>query len=151
MDPGVALQGWWQLVRPMGYLYCIVPDKDLYKQCVFPSQFNPDHKRRFTISKTKSCSNQSVNVLDLASGLSHGKVLKIAVNEIEYDRSIQKHGLNNRRRPLTLLMRRCYSRWLRSGWPRIRMIDRMCKMRLTIDQTLEPNILAQIECIVQKI
>jgi hypothetical protein len=42
-----------------------VPDEDLYEQGVFPSTFNRDHKWTFTIFKTKSWCDRSINLLDL--------------------------------------------------------------------------------------
>ncbi len=47
-DPVVALKNWFALVKEGGYLVFTVPDEDLYEQGVFPSKFNPDHKRTFT-------------------------------------------------------------------------------------------------------
>jgi len=42
-----------------------VPDEDLYDQGVFPSTFNRDHKWTFTIFKTQSWSDRSLNLLDM--------------------------------------------------------------------------------------
>lgn len=47
-DPVEALKNWFALVKEGGYLVFTVPDEDLYEQGVFPSKFNPDHKRTFT-------------------------------------------------------------------------------------------------------
>src|SRR5688572_21561437 len=55
-DPRAALREWWQLVKPGGHLFFIVPDEDLYEQGMFPSRFNADHKATFTVSKTSSWS-----------------------------------------------------------------------------------------------
>lgn len=65
-DPAAALARWVAIVKPGGYLVLTFPDEDLYEQGVWPSTFNPDHKRTFTLgSKRVSWSPVSVNVLDL--------------------------------------------------------------------------------------
>jgi predicted SAM-dependent methyltransferase len=65
VDPYEALREWWQLVRPGGYMFIIVPDEDLYEQGHWPSIYNNDHKHTFTISKAKSWSPVSINMLGL--------------------------------------------------------------------------------------
>lgn len=68
-DPREGLGNWFRVLRPGGHLVVIVPDEDLYEQGRFPSTFNTDHKSTFTIHKTASWSDRSVNVLDLVAGL----------------------------------------------------------------------------------
>src|SRR5215472_3075470 len=74
-DPKSTILEWWKLVKQGGFLFILVPDEDLYEQGVFPSRFNPDHKATFTISKAKSWSPKSINVLDLANSLPGGKIV----------------------------------------------------------------------------
>ena len=64
-DPIEALANWWRILKVGGHLVVMVPDEDLYEQGVWPSTFNGDHKRTFTIYKASSWSPVSVNVLDL--------------------------------------------------------------------------------------
>ncbi len=64
-DPFAALRNWTRVVRPGGYLVVLVPDEDLYEQGVWPSTFNGDHKRTFTVCKAQSWSPVSVNLTDL--------------------------------------------------------------------------------------
>jgi|1048.fasta_scaffold27514_2 hypothetical protein len=64
-DVAVALSNWIRVCKPGGYLIVQVPDEDLYEKGIWPSAFNSDHKFTFTISKSKSWSPVSVNVLDL--------------------------------------------------------------------------------------
>ena len=68
-DPGEALGNWVRVTKPGGYVVVTVPDEDLYEQGRWPSRFNPDHKRTFTIHKASSWSPQSVNVLALLAPL----------------------------------------------------------------------------------
>ncbi len=68
-DPQAALMHWLRVLRPGGYVIVTVPDEDLYEQGVFPSTFNPDHKRSFSIWKPSSWSGATVNLLDLLQTL----------------------------------------------------------------------------------
>lgn len=65
VDPFEGLRNWLRVVREGGYLVITVPDEDLYEQGMFPSTFNRDHKWTFTIFKSKSWSNRSLNLLDM--------------------------------------------------------------------------------------
>lgn len=65
VDPAEGLRNWLRVVRDGGYVVITVPDEDLYEQGVFPSTFNRDHKWTFTIYKTKSWSDRSINLLDM--------------------------------------------------------------------------------------
>lgn len=67
-EPAIAFDNWVRILRPGGHLVCLVPDEDLYEQGVWPSTWNPDHKRTLTIWKAKSWSPVSVNILDLMQG-----------------------------------------------------------------------------------
>jgi len=63
------LQNWFRAVKPGGHLIVTVPDEDMYEQGQFPSTWNGDHKHTFTISKAKSWSPKSLNILDLTASL----------------------------------------------------------------------------------
>lgn len=69
IDPREGLANWLRVVKPGGYLVVTVPDEDLYEQGIFPSTFNRDHKWTFTIFKSRSWSDRSLNVVDLIRGL----------------------------------------------------------------------------------
>jgi SAM-dependent methyltransferase len=120
-DPRAALREWWKLVKPGGHLFLIVPDEDLYEQGVFPSRFNADHKATFTIAKACSWSPVSINLLDLVRSLPGAHLVSIVLQDHKYDRSLLRHG---------------------KEWP---------GPDLAVDQTWRPGVLAQIQCIVQKI
>jgi SAM-dependent methyltransferase len=86
-DPYKALESWFSLVAKNGILIVIVPDEDLYEQGFFPSIFNSDHKRTFTISKSASWSIASVNILDLIYFLEQkkGKLEKLQLQSNNYE------------------------------------------------------------------
>lgn len=148
--PRAALLEWWQLVRPGGHLFFIVPDEDLYEQGVFPSRFNSDHKATFTIAKARSWSSVSVNVLELAQSLPGAEVVRLVLQDQGYDRSLLRHGPD--RRPLLPIYAaiRGYHWLRRKGLRRVRALDRWKARYIALDQTKEPTELAQIECIVRK-
>jgi SAM-dependent methyltransferase len=68
-EPFVGLRTWLRVVREGGHMIITVPDEDLYEQGVFPSTFNRDHKWTFTIYKTFSWSEKSINVVDMIRDL----------------------------------------------------------------------------------
>jgi SAM-dependent methyltransferase len=148
-DPRSTLLNWWSLVKPGGHLFVIVPDEDLYEQGVFPSRFNADHKHTFTISKKRSWSPKSVNVLELAQLLPDGVVLSLVLNDTGYDRSVSFHGPTSQNGLL---------RWLRKTYRSLRKrnligrkpgFERWLARNVGWDQ-LNDRALAQIELIVRK-
>jgi SAM-dependent methyltransferase len=69
-DPFAAIYNWWRILRPGGHLTVIVPDEDMYEQGQWPSRFNPDHKRTFTVLKNfRSWSQQSISIFALLAEL----------------------------------------------------------------------------------
>ena len=84
-DPVAALAGWWKLVKKGGLLIVVVPDEDLYEQG-HVRKFNHEHRHTFTISKRKSWSETSINVLDLIKTLPDAEVVKVELQDIGVDR-----------------------------------------------------------------
>jgi SAM-dependent methyltransferase len=148
-DPRKALIEWWQLVRVGGHLFFIVPDEDLYEQGVFPSRFNPDHKVTFTISKAKSWSPVSINVLDLAQSLPNGQLVKIVLQDQGYDRRLLRHGPSLPSRFARFCLRVYQAVRRRSGCI-MPAPERLLSHYAPVDQTLRPDAVAQIQCIVKK-
>ncbi|MDB6055812.1 MAG: methyltransferase family protein [Verrucomicrobiales bacterium] len=150
--PDKTLLEWWKLVKPGGHLFFMVPDEDLYEQGVFPSRFNPDHKATFTISKDKSWSPVSFNVLQLAHSLPEGQLVKIALQDQGYDRRLIRHGLS--RSPLTaaarFFLRSYYFARRRKFGPALPAFESLMSHFSQVDQTLRSNVVAQIQCIVKK-
>jgi SAM-dependent methyltransferase len=144
INPKEALLEWWKLVKPGGYLIFIVPDEDLYEQGNFPSQFNDDHKHTFTISKDQSWSPVSVNVLDLANSLPNGKIERLCLQDKGYERKRMRFGAKKK----SVFMRLVLALYRRSNI-RISWIDSIMKKHQP-DQTMNENVLAQIECVVRK-
>ncbi len=90
-DPSQALQNWFRVLKPDGYLVIIVPDEDLYEQGEFPSTWNGDHKFTFTISKKNSWSPKSINILDLLETLDENhEIIKIQKLDASYRYNIPR-------------------------------------------------------------
>ncbi|MDR3458248.1 MAG: methyltransferase domain-containing protein [Verrucomicrobiae bacterium] len=147
--PREAILEWWKLVRVGGYIFFIVPDEDLYEQGVFPPRFNTDHKATFTLSKQKSWSPASINVLELASSLPNGKLISLYLQDQGYDRRLMKHG-PVACGPAMHFTFRAYRALKRRTQIAIPFLERLRDAKTTYDQTLGPEAVAQIQCIVQK-
>jgi SAM-dependent methyltransferase len=150
LRPKEAILGWWQLVRVGGHLFFTVPDEDLYEQGVFPSRFNRDHKATFTILKVNSWSPVSINVQDLVNSLPNGKLVSLKLQDNGYDRAVVAHKPIFFDHIARFLMRTYRSFKYRSGI-NIPALERLLMRFLPADQTLRPDVLAQIQCIVQKV
>lgn len=149
-DPKNALIEWWKLVKPGGYLILIVPDEDLYEQGVFPSRFNPDHKSTFTISKNKSWSNVSINLYSLVREIKNAEIVSMELQDNNYDRNLLKFGKENIFKRMSKIIYRIYYKFKREGLVNIPLVEWIESRTVTVDQTLRPGVLAQIQCILKK-
>lgn len=151
-DPRMTILDWWKLVRPGGRLFVVVPDEDLYEQGVFPSRFNDDHKATFTISKARSWSAKSINVLDLANSLPGGKLVSLQLQDAGYDRNLTSFG-----RTAPNLLSKCVAKTrnvlaLIFGQASQPGLQRLLTTYYPIDQTSSrENAQAQIQLIVKKL
>lgn len=84
-DPWKAIQRWWEVLKPGGYLLVAVPDEDLYEQGHWPSPWNGEHKHTFTIHKTKSWSPVSINVSELVATLPSHRVIWMKLFDTNYN------------------------------------------------------------------
>lgn len=100
-DPVVALDQWWALVKPGGYLIIIVPDEDLYEQGYWPSRFNHDHKATFRMEKPDSWSPVSHDIKKLIQRLPGAEIIEIKRQDSGFDYSLISHGETaKRKKPL---------------------------------------------------
>ena len=147
-NPYKAISDWWQLVKPGGAMIFIVPDEDLYEQGYWPSIFNGDHKHTFTISKMKSWSPVSINVIELVNSLSNRKSSEIYLMDNNYDRSLLGSRIISSHRAVRLNV---IKNTLSIRFPFVKnILDTVWKFfRQPVDQTLE-SALAQIFVVVYK-
>jgi SAM-dependent methyltransferase len=148
-NPREAILEWWSLVKPGGHLIFLVPDEDLYEQGVFPSRFNTDHKFTFTISKQKSWSPVSINVLDLVQTLPKGKIISLLLQDQGYNRQLSNHGNVHAGKFLKTILR-TYRSLKRKLNLSIDFFDKLLEKSFVIDQTTKDNVVAQIQCIMKK-
>jgi len=149
--PEKAIKEWWSLVKPGGHMIILVPDEDLYELGYFPSLFNDDHKATFTVSKRKSWSPVSYNVLDLARSLDKAEIVKLE----QQDSGLYRDSLAHRRyspknaKRMIKFAKRLAKLTKYIGWDR-RIVSRA--FGVPYDQTaFQPDALAQIQLIVKKI
>ncbi len=96
-NPSTALLNWIRILKPGGYMVCLVPDEDLYEQGIFPSTFNHDHKHTFTIFKPSSWSKKSINLFDLLSNTNYKiEIKKIELLDATYRYKSYVYSNNNR-------------------------------------------------------
>lgn len=147
-DPYKAISDWWKLVRPGGAMIFIIPDEDLYEQGYWPSIFNGDHKHTFTISKMKSWSPVSINVIELVNSLGDKKSSEIYLMDNNYDRSLLGVRIISSHRAVRMNV---IKSTLSIRFPFAKnILDTVWKfLRQPVDQTLE-NALAQIFVVVYK-
>lgn len=148
-DPVKSLANWWSLVKPGGVLFVIVPDEDLYEQGMFPSKFNDDHKSTFTLSKKKSWSSSSHNMLALAQRLPGSILLSLCLNDINYDRRRAAHAPPGPSVAVRRLFRFYRSMYKRGIW-KSHSMDMWVAHSLGYDQTAGQAV-AQIEMVVRKV
>lgn len=84
-NPVNALNEWWLLVKPGGYLILVVPDEDLYEQGNWPSLFHGDHKNTFRLNKNKSWSPVSFEVVELVKNLPDVQIISAEIQDKFYD------------------------------------------------------------------
>ena len=84
-NPVNALNEWWLLVKPGGYLILVVPDEDLYEQGNWPSLFHGDHKNTFRLNKNNSWSPVSFDLEELVKNLPNVQIISSEIQDEYYD------------------------------------------------------------------
>ncbi len=78
-NPRRALNRWWELVRPNGYLILVVPDFSLYEHKTWPSKFSGQHKWCFSIMPRAITRHLSAE--DVFNCLVNAQVMRVQLNE----------------------------------------------------------------------
>lgn len=99
IDARTALNEWWSLLKPGGYMILVVPDEDLYEQKMWPSIFNNDHKHSFTLTLKKSWSPVSINLTSLLEGIQDLKIISQEIQDHNYCYNLQNLNFNPRLKP----------------------------------------------------
>lgn len=91
----VALQNWFRVVKPGGYLLLYLPHRDLYeKRKTLPSLFNPDHKHMFLIGRREMPDTLDI-VEEITKSLSGFDIKYVKTCDEGYVKNppgIQSHG-----------------------------------------------------------
>ena len=99
VDAKNALNEWWSLLKPGGYMILVVPDEDLYEQKMWPSIFNNDHKHSFTLTSKKSWSPVSINLISLLKDIPDLKIISQEIQDHNYCYNLQNFNSNPRLKP----------------------------------------------------
>ena len=150
-DPVSALDQWWGLLKPGGYLVVVVPDENLYEQGYWPSIFNNDHKATFRISGAQSWSPVSVDLRAAIGSLPNAEIVMAEVQDNGYDYGLQQRGTRH-----SYFLRKRADRLVRLGSrlpaiksPIVRLLRLFALCGTPIDQT-RGDALAQIQVIARK-
>jgi SAM-dependent methyltransferase len=87
-DPVAALNRWWSLVKPNGYLIVVVPEENLYEQGLWPSVFSREHQSSFRLGGDTSWSPVSHEIRGLCQSLTSAFVVSAKVQSNEYDHEL---------------------------------------------------------------
>ena len=151
-DPVHALAGWWQLVKPGGYLIVVVPDEDLYEQGIWPSFFSNEHKSTFRLGGETSWSPVSFDLQALCQALPAAQVVSVQQQSHGYLRDLMfPKGLQPKkiRQPLKTWI--SVIKRIPFAGPQLKeaYLKSLIKHGYPYDQT-QQDALAQIEIIVKK-
>ena len=153
-NPVNALNEWWLLVKPGGYLILVVPDEDLYEQGNWPSLFHGDHKNTFRLNKNNSWSPVSFDLEELVKNLPDVQIISSEIQDKYYDYQLKtSYPPEYKRIPLLL---RALKRIIR----KIPLIGKALLIKyenilfkyygFPIDQTMR-DALAQIQIVAHKV
>jgi SAM-dependent methyltransferase len=148
-DARHALDQWWSLVRPGGYLIITVPDEELYEQGFWPSQFNVEHRSTFRLGG-KPRSPVSHDLQMLLGSLPNAEVIDVRRQDDGYDHALRWSGPQSVGRALLWFDKYRRRRLRRQGDVLTRVWTTVARQLHTpVDQT-RMDALAQIQGIVRK-
>lgn len=149
-DAWHALEQWWALVAPGGYLIITVPDEELYEQGFWPSQFNVEHRSSFRLNGPPR-SPVSHDFRALLQALPGATLVDIRRQDDGYDHALRWSGPPALGRALLWIdkyrrrrMRKHRDDALTRAWT-----DVARRLHTPVDQT-RLDALAQIQAIVRK-
>jgi len=152
-NPLQALAGWWELVKPGGYLIVVVPDEDLYEQGIWPSFFSNEHKSTFRLGSDHSWSPVSFDLQKLCQTLPDAQVISVQQQSHAYSRDLMfPRGLKPKRikQPLKTWISMIKRIPFVGSQLKEDFLKSLIKHGYPYDQT-QKDALAQIEIIVKKV
>lgn len=151
-EPVHALEGWWRLVKPAGFMIIVVPDEDLYEQGIWPSFFSNEHKSSFRYGKPQGLLPASYDLKVLCEALPGAEVMNIEYQMHGYDLRLKfPQGPRPRRvkGPLKLLLSMLKRTPLIGPRLKDKVLRGLVSHGYPYDQT-QGEALAQIQVIVKK-
>jgi SAM-dependent methyltransferase len=151
-NPEVALQKWWALVKPDGFLITVVPDEDLYEQGIWPSFFNDDHISTFRLNKQTSWSPVSHDLIQIHLALPGAALISAERHNQHYDLGLLFDATKPPKRlkhPLKLLWSVCKRVTSPESKVRLTFQKWLVRQGHPFDQTVG-KALAQLQVVIQK-
>jgi SAM-dependent methyltransferase len=152
-DARAAIEQWWSLVKPGGFLVVAVPEENLYEQGVWPPMFNPDHKATFRWDTPTTWSPVSWDLRQLVLSLPDAEIVEGGIQDAGYDYRLRSTGGGPLRKVLRraeLFRKRVFNRLgLRSSSVKRAFSRVEFHLGCPIDQT-EGDAMAQIQVIARK-
>ena len=153
--PEKAIQDWWQLVKPGGYLITVVPHEVLYEQGQWPSRFNSDHKATFRLKTNNTWSPCSFDIYELSKSLPGAQIISAEIQDNNYNYNIQRLGEEtSNSRAIRIKHVELIHQLLNKKLLSIPLLDELniffAGLGSTVDQTMG-SALAQIQVIARKV
>lgn len=153
-DPKAALDQWWSLVKPGGWLIVVVPEETLYEQGLWPSRFNADHKSTWRLGGPPApWSPVSYDLRRLCEDLPGAEIVSAQLQDQGYDYSLLVPPQVRARGRLPVYLRHLVSIGKRLPFAgpdaKARLENGFIRFGFAVDQTRR-DALAQIEVIVRK-
>jgi SAM-dependent methyltransferase len=89
IDPVDALDRWWRLIKPGGYMVIVVPEEDLYEQGNWPSIFS-DHRTTFRLDRETVWSPVSREIRSIVSALPGASIISAEIQDDAYDYNLKR-------------------------------------------------------------
>lgn len=151
-DPVRCLQGWWQCVRPGGFIITVVPEENLYEQHLWPSRFNDDHKSTFRLGGRDSWSPVSFDILKLHKDLPDIEILQADIHDKNYDRDLifPRGGRERARKGVVWRQLNSLAKSHTRGSLKKRLQHMQLRLGYPVDQTTQNGAMAQIQIVARK-
>ena len=153
LDPADALNRWWSLVKPNGFLIIVVPDEYLYEQNIWPSFFSPDHHSTFRLHKSFGATPVSYDIGQLCRELPQAHVISETLQDqgYSYDLIWPAKSIPKRLHKGLRLINSVLKRTMKFDHPVRHLFHKYLVAKgYPVDQ-LVGDALAQIEVVVQKV
>jgi SAM-dependent methyltransferase len=88
-DPWGAVENWTRILKPGGYLVVLVPEWTMYEQQTWPSKWNSDHKRAWTLAGGGMPVHPVISMLHFAATFPLLDTIKLELLDATYRRYLK--------------------------------------------------------------